>query len=266
MATVASSSRASTPPPSLPITAQPPSTRWDTCASCSRSRTSTTPSPGSASSVRRWSMKSSITKTSTGSATSGDPKGFSSGSPNSSGSRPPERIPWSVRSEALASRDALVAPGPSDAPRRTSRRYAGRDLALSARARTDGGRCRQQIRHPLVVRRVARPPFCGGVVPMVLHRQVDTVIDEESRSVLVPIDGGLVENARRLVRTPVRIDVGAALEKERRDLEVPIQHCPGERDVQDHLRGHRPPTQVGTLWIVGRVVVRQGSQDGLAVG
>src|SRR5438105_903819 len=39
-------------------------------------------------------MKSSITKTSTGSATSGVPKEFSSGSPNSSGSRPPERIPW----------------------------------------------------------------------------------------------------------------------------------------------------------------------------
>ena len=37
---------------------------------------------------RPWSMKSSTTKTSTGSATSGAPKEFSSGSPNSSSSRP----------------------------------------------------------------------------------------------------------------------------------------------------------------------------------
>jgi catechol 2,3-dioxygenase-like lactoylglutathione lyase family enzyme len=55
--------------------------------------------PGSASSVRRWSMKSSITKTSTGSATSAVPKEFSSGSPNSSGGRPPARITWNVSVE-----------------------------------------------------------------------------------------------------------------------------------------------------------------------
>jgi hypothetical protein len=62
--------------------------------------------PGSASSVRRWSMKSSITKTFTGCATSGVLKEFSSGSPSSSGSRPPERIPWNANVENSALGDA----------------------------------------------------------------------------------------------------------------------------------------------------------------
>ena len=56
-------------------------------------RTSTIRSLGSRNAARSSSAKWSSTKTSIGSATSGVPKEFSLGSPNSSGSRPPERIP-----------------------------------------------------------------------------------------------------------------------------------------------------------------------------
>jgi hypothetical protein len=75
-----------------------------------------------------------------------------------------------------------------------------------------------------------------------------------------------MKDARRLVRGPVGVDVGATLQKERRYFEVSIQDGPGERDVQNLLRRHRSPTQVGGLEerIAARVLARQRSQDGLA--
>ena len=50
--------------------------------------------------ARSSSAKWSSMTTGIGSATSGAPKEFSSGSPNSSGHRLPERIPWAVGVEA----------------------------------------------------------------------------------------------------------------------------------------------------------------------
>src|SRR5947209_7157378 len=78
----------------------------------------------------------------------------------------------------------------------------------------------QQVSHPLIIRPVPRPSLGGGPVPVVFHRQIGAVIDEESHGLLIPLNRGLVKNARRLVRPPVGVDVGAALEEKRRDLEV----------------------------------------------
>src|SRR5262249_35607924 len=70
----------------------------------------------------------------------------------------------------------------------------------------------------------------------------------------------------RLVRAPVGVDVGAVLQEERCYFKVSIQNGPGERDVQNLLRGHWSPTQVGALKIriAARMVARERSQDWLA--
>jgi catechol 2,3-dioxygenase-like lactoylglutathione lyase family enzyme len=65
----------------------------DTYASCSPWRTSTIRSPDSADAVLSSLAKWSSVKTGIGFATSGVPKKFSAGSPNSSSGRLPERIP-----------------------------------------------------------------------------------------------------------------------------------------------------------------------------
>src|SRR5262245_66626069 len=82
--------------------------------------------------------------------------------------------------------------------------------ALSTAAH--GGR-RQQVRHPFVVRAVTCPSLRVGVIAVVFHRQVGAVIDEKPHGVLVPLNRGFMKYARRLVRTPVSIDVCAAMEE-----------------------------------------------------
>jgi hypothetical protein len=79
---------------------------------------------------------------------------------------------------------------------------------------------------------------------VVRHRQIGTAIDEESHSVLIPLNRRFVKNARRRVRRPVGVDVGAALQEKRRDLEVPIQNRPRERDAKNLLSRRRSPMQV----------------------
>ena len=97
----------------------------------------------------------------------------------------------------------------------------------------------RESRGALVVSRVPCPPLGRGVVPMVLHRQIDAMIDEEPYSVLVPVDGSLVEDARRLVGAPVCVDVGTTLEEKQRDLEMPVQDRKRKRDVQNGRLGLR---------------------------
>ena len=110
------------------------------------------------------------------------------------------------------------------------------------------------------------PALGVGLVAVVRHRRIGTVIDEEPHGVLIPLNRRFVKNARRLVRRPVGVDVGAALEEKRRNLEVPIQNRPRERDVQNLLSRRRSPLQVGAgeLGIAVRVVMRQRSQNGPA--
>lgn len=84
---------------------------------------------------------------------------------------------------------------------------------------------RQELRHVLIVNRrlaqrgrVDSPPFRSPIPAIVANRHIDAMIDEELCRFIVPSDGTLMQNAGRLVRAPVGIDVGSALQQESRNL------------------------------------------------
>ena len=83
----------------------------------------------------------------------------------------------------------------------------------------------------------------------------------------VSLNRRFVQDARRLVRAPVGVDVGAALEEKGRDLEVPIQNRPRERDVQHLLSRRRSPVQVGArkFRIAGGIVLPSDPRTGWPV-
>ena len=53
-----------------------------------------------------------------------------------------------------------------------------------------------------------------------------------------------MQNAGRLVRAPVGIDVGSVLQQKIRNLKVPVHARPCERHVQDVLRVGRSPMKI----------------------
>ena len=76
----------------------------------------------------------------------------------------------------------------------------------------------EPLGHPFVALAVARPTGCGTVPTVVLHGHVDASVDEVlHRLVGVRQKDEMVEDARRLVRVPIRVDVRAVLDQEVRD-------------------------------------------------
>ena len=72
---------------------------------------------------------------------------------------------------------------------------------------------RQELRHVLVLGCMVRPPFSGRVPAVVANRHIDTVVDQELCRFIVPADGAFVQDASWLMRAPVGIDVGSALQR-----------------------------------------------------
>ena len=103
---------------------------------------------------------------------------------------------------------------------------------------------RQELRHVLVLGSVVRPPFRSGVPAIISNRHIDAVVNEKLRCFIVPADGAFVQDASWLMRAPVGIDVGSALQQERRNLKMPVHARPGQRYVQDVLRVGGSPMQV----------------------
>src|SRR5215510_9748764 len=75
-------------------------------------------------------------------------------------------------------------------------------------------RFRKPLGHLLIVGGVMRPALCSTVPTVVLDSHVNATVDEELHRLVVPVPDELVQNARRLMRTPGRIDVCAVLKQE----------------------------------------------------
>ena len=82
---------------------------------------------------------------------------------------------------------------------------------------------RQEVRHVRVVGSVARPPLRGRVPAIIVNRHIDAAVNEKLRCFVVRVNGALMQNACRLVRAPVRIDVGSVLQQKIRNLELAIR-------------------------------------------
>src|SRR4029453_4504074 len=80
----------------------------------------------------------------------------------------------------------------------------------------------QPLSHLLVLLAVERPTLCRTVPPVVLDGHVDATVDEESHRVVVSVEDQVVQDARRLMGVPPRIDVRAVVEKEVRHVEVTV--------------------------------------------
>src|SRR6266849_7921700 len=74
-----------------------------------------------------------------------------------------------------------------------------------------------------------------------------------------------MQNAGRLVRAPVGVDVGSAFQQESRNLKLPVHARPGQRHVQDMLVVGGSPMQVPqNERVVGGVMLTKASQLRLA--
>ena len=102
----------------------------------------------------------------------------------------------------------------------------------------------QELRHVLILGGVVRPPFRGTIPAIIANRHIDAAVNEELRCFVVRVDGALMQDARRLVRAPVRIDVGSVLQQKIRNLKLPIHARPGQRDVQDVLGVRGGPMEI----------------------
>src|SRR5262245_28649878 len=72
-----------------------------------------------------------------------------------------------------------------------------------------------------------------------------------------------MQNACRLVRASARVDIGSALQQERRDLELSVHPRPGQRYVQDVLRVGGCPMQIPQSGgVVGGVMPTETPQPG----
>src|SRR2546425_13295103 len=87
----------------------------------------------------------------------------------------------------------------------------------------------QPLGHLLVLCGVERPAPCRGVPTVVLDGHVDAAVDEEShRLVRVRQEHQAVQQARRLVRGPICVDVCAVLEEGVRHVAGTIAYGPCE--------------------------------------
>src|SRR5207302_7471820 len=106
-----------------------------------------------------------------------------------------------------------------------------------------------------------RRPFPSPIPAIVAHRHIDAMLAQELRRFIVPPDGALMQNAGRLVRAPVRVDICSALQQERSNLKLLVRACPGQRYVQDLLRVGGSPMQVPQdVRIVGGVMLAEAPQ------
>ena len=102
----------------------------------------------------------------------------------------------------------------------------------------------QPLRHLLVLCGVTCPTLRSAAPAIVPDRHVDAAVDEELHGLVVFVKHQLMQDAGRLVRAPVRVDIGAVLEKKVGDLEVVVDDGPGERGVENLLRRGRIPVEV----------------------
>jgi hypothetical protein len=101
---------------------------------------------------------------------------------------------------------------------------------------------RQEVRHVCGAGSVARPPLRGGVPAIIVNRHIDAAVNEKLRCFVVRVDGALMQDACRLVRAPIRIDVGSVLQQKTRNLKLAIHARPCERVVAP---AENPQSQTG---------------------
>src|SRR5262245_40610810 len=91
----------------------------------------------------------------------------------------------------------------------------------------------QPLSHLLVLHGVQRPASCSTIPTVVPDGHVDAVVDDESHRVVVLFsqEDQMVQDARRLMRVPVGVDVCAVLEEEIRHVVVTVDDGEGERGV-----------------------------------
>jgi len=87
----------------------------------------------------------------------------------------------------------------------------------------------------VVVGTVARPSLRGRVPAIIVNHHIDAAVNEKLRCFVVRVDGALMQDACRLVRAPVRIDVRSVRQQKIRNLELAIHARPCQCDVQDVL-------------------------------
>src|ERR1700693_841042 len=77
---------------------------------------------------------------------------------------------------------------------------------------------REELRHVLVLGSVIRPPFGGRVPAIVAYGHINAVVNQELCCFIIPPHRAFFQDARRLVRAPGGINIGPALQQERRNL------------------------------------------------
>src|SRR5215470_9797827 len=93
-------------------------------------------------------------------------------------------------------------------------------------------RLAQPPRHLLVVCSVICPTLGGSPPAIILDRQVDAAVDEELHGFVIFVKHQLMQDAGRLVGTPVRVYIGAMPEKKVSDLKMAVNDRPGERGIE----------------------------------
>src|SRR6185503_13506368 len=112
----------------------------------------------------------------------------------------------------------------------------------------------EPLSHLLVVVADAGPTDGVPVPTVVPDSHVDAAVDEElHRLVRVRQEDEVVEDARRLVRVPIGVDVCAVLEQVVCDGEMTVDDGPRERGVENMLLRRRAPLEVVVfqrVWVV----------------
>src|SRR5215471_15077664 len=95
----------------------------------------------------------------------------------------------------------------------------------------------QPLRHLLVLGSDSCPTLGGSIPPKIADRHVDTAIDEELHGFVILVPHQFVQNAGGLMRAPGCVDIGSVREKKVGDLEAIVEDGPGERSIENLLRG-----------------------------
>ena len=92
-----------------------------------------------------------------------------------------------------------------------------------------------RVAHPLrqfLVLRSDRCPAHGGSAPaIIVGRHVDAAVDEELHGFVIFVPDQLMQDARGLMRAPVRVDIDAVREEKAGDLEVVVEDNTGQSQL-----------------------------------
>src|SRR5262245_41937823 len=112
-------------------------------------------------------------------------------------------------------------------------------------------RLSQPLRHLLVLK-VGCPTLSGTAPSIIDYRQIDAAVDEELHGFVVFVKPyKLMHDAGRLMRAPLRVDIGAVLEKKVGDLEVVVEDRPGERGIENLLHTNLAPFSFPWVYAAG---------------